>query len=127
MDLIKIGLRLQPFISADLLGDAIEVALRARSLDVAASPYDATYYGVGIVPVETKEGRAEYRDRQRELMRDAEVVRKAMLRAYDDFLQLAFDAGTLDMAESNPDAERYANAQPGGLPWRKNLGLRSNE
>uniref|UniRef100_A0A6V2QB80 Uncharacterized protein n=1 Tax=Ditylum brightwellii TaxID=49249 RepID=A0A6V2QB80_9STRA len=89
MDLFKISLRLQPFVDASLIGDALEVALLARRLDVEASPYDATAYGLGVVYVETNEGRAEYKRRQVEVMEKAEVVRKKLLSAYDDFLMLA--------------------------------------
>ena len=42
MDLLKMALRLQPWLSSELIGDCLEVALVARTLDVAASPYDCT-------------------------------------------------------------------------------------
>lgn len=93
MDLLKIALKLTPFVDADLLGDVLEVALEARKLDVEASPYDATAFGVGIVPVETKEGRKLYRERQRDLMERVEPVRKRLLKAYESFLLLAFGIG----------------------------------
>ncbi|KAL7566963.1 hypothetical protein ACA910_019894 [Epithemia clementina (nom. ined.)] len=124
MDLIKISLKLLPFISSATLIKALEVALRARRLDVAASPYDCTAYGVDIVPVETNEGRAQYREEQKALMQDAELVRREVLRAYDVFLQVSFEAEVLEQANAKPDAERFAQAQPGGLPWRKNLVTR---
>eukprot|EP00522_Entomoneis_paludosa_P012169 CAMPEP_0172446948 /NCGR_PEP_ID=MMETSP1065-20121228/6376_1 /TAXON_ID=265537 /ORGANISM="Amphiprora paludosa, Strain CCMP125" /LENGTH=403 /DNA_ID=CAMNT_0013198137 /DNA_START=41 /DNA_END=1252 /DNA_ORIENTATION=+ len=121
MDLIKVGLKLQPFLSCELLANVVEVALAARTLDVAASPYNATAYGVGVVAIETSEGRAQYRQEQKQLMKRAEVVRIQMLQAYDTFLQLAFDEETIGYAVKKPDPERYAKAEPGGLPWRKNL------
>ena len=121
MDLLKLALRLEPFCDAVLLHRVLEVALSARSLDVAASPYDATMYGVGIVPIETEAGRAEYRLRQAELMRTAEPVRRDLLQAYDDFLGSAFSPEILERANQSPAEERFAKAEPGGLPWRKNL------
>ena len=42
MDLLKMALRLQPWLCSELIGDCLEVALDARALDVAASPYDCT-------------------------------------------------------------------------------------
>ena len=42
MDLLKMALRLQPWLCSELIGDCLEVALVARTLDVAASPYDCT-------------------------------------------------------------------------------------
>lgn len=138
MDLLKISLKLQPFFDSELMGDILEVALAARKLDVEASPYDATAFGAGIVPVETNEGRKMYREEQILLMKRAEPVRERLLDAYDVFMKLAFDEELLgeDLASKdrkldadNASAdnvayvapERLAIAEPGGLPWRKSL------
>ncbi|KAL7534379.1 hypothetical protein ACHAXR_008201 [Thalassiosira sp. AJA248-18] len=134
MDLLKIGLKLQGFINAELMGDILEIALAARKLDVEASPYDVTAFGAGIVAVETNEGRRMYKEQQAVLMQRAEPVRERLLSAYDAFLKLSFDEGLLGGGYSNNDEgvndtvsapyvapERLARAQPGGLPWRKNL------
>jgi hypothetical protein len=121
MDLLKIALRLQPFCGAELVERILDVALRARRLDVAASPYDASAYGVDVVPVETPEGRAMYRKEQIAQMKAAEPIRRQLLKAYDEFLLLAFDEAALQTATEHHKAERFAQAEPGGLPWRKNL------
>jgi len=121
MDLLKIGSRLQPFVDSTLVADALDIALRARRLDIEASPYDVRSYGLGVVPVETSEGREEYRRRQKDLMKAAAPVREKLLGAYDAFLGLAFDDETLAGANRSPAAERFAKAEPGGKPWRKNL------
>lgn len=146
MDLLKIGLKLQGFIASELMVDILEIALAARKLDVEASPYDATAYGAGIVPVETNSGRKIYRDRQIGLMQRAEPVRQRLLEAYEVFMKMAFDESLLcgsdefvggrgKRASANNDVttksnngdgpyvapERFAKAEPGGLPWRKNL------
>jgi len=121
MDLLKIALKLRPFCDSKLLVRVLEIALESRTLDVAASPYDATSYGVGVVPVETLEGRAEYTKLQKDLMTRAERVRRDLLFAYEMFLPMAFSETSLQMGSKQPEAERYAKAEPGGLPWRKNL------
>jgi len=156
MDLLKIGLKLQGFIDAELMGDILEIAVEARKLDVEASPYDATGYGVGIVPIETNGGRRVYKERQIGLMERAEPVRQRLLDAYEVFMRIAFDesllmGGSVDefvgkkrtslslsaavVDEKNVVTsgsnnigdgpyvapERLALAEPGGLPWRKNL------
>jgi hypothetical protein len=131
MDLLKIALKLQPFLKAELLGDVLEVAIKARRLDVEASPYDARKYGADIVPVEKQEGRRIYRDRQKQLMGEAEPVRIKLLQAYDEVMKLAFKE-ELWLDDRNYEKngkhnvpfiapERIARAQPGGLPWRQNL------
>ena len=132
MDLLKIALKLQPFVDGDLIGDVLEVAIKARKLDVEASPYDAREYGAGIVAVETLEGRKIYKERQRALMEESEPVRIRLLQAYEDFMELAFeeeyrrsDLHERDKHKTQPlpfvAPERLAKAQPGGLPWRHNL------
>lgn len=91
MDLLKYTLRLRPFVDSTLLQRALHVALQARTLDVAASPYDCwDGYGVEAVPIETAQGRAEYRCRQLALLHAAEPVRRDLLQAYNDFLGMAF-------------------------------------
>ena len=106
MDLLKMALRLSPYLEAELVADCLEIALAARSLDVAASPYDATDWGLPPVSpkpnpnpipnanananpnpnppqvcIETAEGRQSYRRQQEALMRRAAPVRAAPLLA----------------------------------------------
>ena len=122
MDLIKIALRIQPFIDPTLIQDALEIAIKGRSLDVAASPYDAfSEYGIQAIPVETFGGRTEFQRQQIQLMEIAEPVRKLLIQAYDDFLKITFDDNIIEEAKRHPAAERFAKAEPGGMPWRKNL------
>lgn len=151
MDLLKMALKLQPYCSSTtsiaaagdgsgsstsetephgsscfLLPRILRVALDARRLDVAASPYDASQYdGVpDAIPIETEEGRCEYQRQQMRLMKQAAPVRRDLLSAYNAFLHSAFDARLLQAAESTTTAvapERFALTEPGGLPWRRNL------
>ena len=146
MDLLKIGLKLKGFVDSNLMADILEVGLAARKLDVEASPYDATPFGAGIVAVETNEGRKEYRKQQTELMQRAEPIRQRLFDSYDAFMKLSFEeelfvggysanknasnkASSNGSDEEGKDGvvepyvapERLARAQPGSLPWRKNL------
>ena len=126
MDLLKIGLKLGGFIDSQLLVDVLEVALDSRKLDVAASPYDASSFGLEPIPVETSEGRRMYRDEQLRLMKRAEPVRQSLLDAYETFMTLAFDQSLLGPCMASGAVgyvapERLARATPGGLPWRRNL------
>jgi hypothetical protein len=119
MDLLKISLRLQPFVCASVVAATLELAVRARRLDVAASPYDASAYGIVPIPVETAQGRLEYKTKQRELMKESERERKRLLKEYELFLKIAFEPEALEA--STPLQERYSQASPGSLPWRLNL------
>ena len=119
MDLLKMALRLTPWLACELVGDCLEIALAARTLDVAASPYDATAFGIPPVPIETSAGRKLYREQQEVLMRRAAPVRARLTDAYDAFLECAFGEERLQDAE--PAAERFATATPGGPPWRRSI------
>jgi hypothetical protein len=90
MDLLQYATRLQPFLDAKLFRNILALCLDARRLDVAASPYDATSYGLIPVPIETSEGRTLYRKRQTELMERAQPLRQQLLDQYDCFIEAAF-------------------------------------
>jgi len=76
---------------------------------------------VPVVPVETAEGRALYKDLQSELMGRAGVVRRKLLANYEAYGALAFATRQLEEASRNPADERFARAEPGGRSWRHNL------
>ena len=87
MDLLKLALKLGPFCESDLFCNVLQVTIAARSLDVAASPYDAhTQYGVAPIRIETHAGRNAYKQRQLELMKQAQPIRRALLENYNQFL-----------------------------------------
>jgi hypothetical protein len=98
MDLLKMTLKLQPFVDAALLAKVLELSLHARRLDVAASPYDASAYGIAAIPIETLQGRAQYRQEQKHLVRQAQPLRRALLHAYEQFLRAAFAPHVLQAA-----------------------------
>ena len=114
----QVAIKLHPWLPAELLGDALEVALAARALDVAASPYDLRAFGLEPVRVETEGGRLEYRARQVELMGRTQPVRARLLEAYDAFLAASFERATVDAASATPNAVHFATATPGGKAWQ---------
>lgn len=79
MDLLKWALKLGPLVPGDLLLDCFELARDARTLDMRASPYDVSGYGLDPVPVETAGGRAGYAAEQRRLAGRAEPLRGRLL------------------------------------------------
>ncbi len=123
MDLLKIILKIEPFVSATLRSEVLKMAILARKLDIGASPYDVTStFQVEMIPIETEEGRLLYRQRQMELMKLVQPVRQELLQAYHDFLSTTFTPELIRAADITPPdpQERYAKTTPGGLPWRKN-------
>lgn len=108
MDLLKIGLKLTPFVDSNLMVEILQMALKARRLDVEASPYDCSFYtGTEGVHVETPEGRKLYRKRQVELMEEAEPIRIRLLDAYDSFMRIAFDDELLSGSKSSSTSNKY--------------------
>lgn len=79
MDLLKWALKLGPLVPGDLLLDCFELARDARTLDMRASPYDVSGYGLPAVPVETTAGRAQYAGEQRRLAGRAGPLRERLL------------------------------------------------
>nr|WP_213283229.1 3-methyladenine DNA glycosylase [Cellulomonas hominis] len=86
MDLYKWALKLGPAVPGDLLLDAFELAREIRVVDMQASPYDVTTYGLEPIAIETPEGKAEYVRRQRAFAGRSQAIRTRLLAACDTVL-----------------------------------------
>ena len=89
MDLYKWAYKLSPLTDSDLLMDCLELAARARELDMRASPYDLTDYGLTSIPVEQPAGRAEYVRRQSAISAEAAPLRAALIAQCESLLEAA--------------------------------------
>jgi hypothetical protein len=83
MDLYKWAFKLGPLVCSELVMDCLELAARARSLDMRASPYDLRDYGFDAITVETPAGRAEYVRAQQRIAEQAAPLRAALARQCD--------------------------------------------
>lgn len=79
MDLYKWAGKLSPAVPSGLLLDTFRLARDIRVVDMAASAYDLTAWGLPPVKVETPEGRAEYASLQRGFADRARPLREALL------------------------------------------------
>lgn len=86
MDLLKWALKLVPMIPSELLLDAFENARALRQLDMQASPYDLSGFGMEAVKVETPEGRAQYKAEQERLAELSKPIRAAMIAVCESLL-----------------------------------------
>lgn len=86
MDLYRFAYKIAPFCPAELLADALELAVAAREVDMRASPYDLTAYGFVPICIETSEGRCEYVEAQRDLFQRAQPIRERLLDVYHGLL-----------------------------------------
>lgn len=79
MDLFKYSMWFQPYVPGDLVLDCFALAVRAREIDMRASPYDLTELGYEPIAVESPEGRRRYVDEQRRLSAEAKPLRQRLL------------------------------------------------
>ena len=86
MDVHKWASKLAPAVPGSLALDCFELARDARVLDMQASPYDVSAYGLPAVPVETAAGKAEYVARQRALAQRATALRAELLAVCETLL-----------------------------------------
>jgi hypothetical protein len=84
MDLYKLAGWFSPLVGSDLLMDCFENAARARRLDMQASPYDVSAFGLPAIRVETPEGRREYVAAQQDLMEATGPLRATLLGVLSD-------------------------------------------
>ena len=82
MDLYKYAYKLAPWSSGELIADAFLLAWEARQIDMRASPYDLREYALEPIPIETRAGREEYAELQRELIPKAEPIRLRLIAEY---------------------------------------------
>lgn len=86
MDLYKWAIKLGPAAPGELLLDCFELARDVRQVDMQASPYDVSAYGLTAIPVETPEGKSEYAARQREFARRGAPLRERLIAVCDTVL-----------------------------------------
>lgn len=79
MDLYKWAWKLSPAIPGDLLLDCFELARDIRYLDMQASPYDVSKFGLDPVKIETGVGKAEYQAAQDGFARRALPLRARLI------------------------------------------------
>lgn len=81
MDIYKWTMKLGPLVPGELLLDTFELALDIRRIDMQASPYDVTEYGLAPVKIETPQGKSEYASYQRGFMERGNALRLRVLDA----------------------------------------------
>jgi hypothetical protein len=89
MDCHKWAGKLGPAVPGDLALDCFDLARDVRLLDMQASPYDLSSYGLAAVAIERPEGKAEYVRRQRELAARAAVLRNRLIAVCEGLLRVA--------------------------------------
>lgn len=79
MDLLKWAWKLTPLVPGDLTLDAFDLAREIRRVDMQASPYDVSRYGLDPIAIETPEGKRRYADLQRSFAERGNLLRRRLL------------------------------------------------
>lgn len=83
MDLLKTVIHLGPAVPGEVMLDVFEHARALRELDMRASPYDVSAFGLSAVAIETPEGKATYVAAQRALAEVSAALRERLLAVLD--------------------------------------------
>jgi len=78
-----------PWISSEILKEALFFAIAAREIDMRASPYDLAEYGYEPICIETPEGRREYEKAQHALYRKGLPLRAKLIESLTQLLSHA--------------------------------------
>ena len=91
MDLFKYAFQLYPLVSSDLLRRCLALALKARNIDMRASPYDVSMYSgcEDTLAVETVDGKKKYVQEQEALAKEALPLRLELLNIYKELLNIS--------------------------------------
>jgi len=84
MDLYKWAFKMYPWTPSRLILKAFKFALKARIIDMKASPYDLTKYGYEPIKIETEEGRRKYQREQKRIWEKGDKIRKKLIRFYEE-------------------------------------------
>ena len=80
LQLAHAGVHVTPQVGELEIGaKCFQLALKARELDMRASPYDLSSYGYDPVKIETREGRVEYEVAQREINLQSYPLRQSII------------------------------------------------
>ncbi len=90
MDLYKWAYKSMPWIGSKLLIKCFHLAMKAREVDMRASPYDLSTYGnYQPVLIETAAGRAQYEQLQREITAQAQPLRQQLASKIEQILAIS--------------------------------------
>ena len=81
MDLYKWAYKSMPWVGSETVWKCFQLALKARTIDMKASPYDLREWGYEPIYIETEKGRAKYQSEQRELESKGRELRQELLMA----------------------------------------------
>jgi hypothetical protein len=110
MDCYKFAYKLGPLVESTLVMDCLELAARARELDMRASPYDLRDYGFEPITIETPAGRSEYVRIQQHVAEQAAPLRERLTEACEHLL------AAVDRASAEAEGAGVVHEGTGAAP-----------
>jgi hypothetical protein len=86
MDLYKWAFKLAPYSPSGLVADCFALAREIRQVDMRASPYDVTAWGLAPIAIETPAGREEFEACQRDFAARSQPLRTRLIALCDRLL-----------------------------------------
>lgn len=108
MDLYKWAYTFHPWVSDGLITDCFALAYEIRVVDMRASPYDMRACGLLPIPIETPEGRQEYRLEQLSFADRAKPLRDRLLRELRLLYACRFENHTKQIGILDESADGFA-------------------
>jgi hypothetical protein len=96
MDLFKWCMKLQPLAPSSLVAECFHLACEARIIDMRATPYDLSAFGLDPLTIETPDGRRDYVRFQKEIARNAEPLRDRLIDVLEDVFRCDPDCAARD-------------------------------
>lgn len=96
MDLYRWCYKLHPWIGSELMMRCFALSVEARELDMRASPYDVSAYGLEAICIEAPEGRSVYKEQQQRLSLKGRALADLVL---EQCQYLMLRNGSLDASE----------------------------
>ena len=87
MDLYKWSFKSLPWVGSELVWECFSLALKAREIDMRASPYDLKKWNYAPIYIETETGRAEYLTQQKEIESQGKNLRKELIKTLSQVLK----------------------------------------
>lgn len=88
MDLYKWSFKFYPWLPSELIWQAFSLALKARIVDMEASPYDVRAYGYESIEIELQSGMKTYVQKQKKLAEEAALLRNRWIAEISAILDL---------------------------------------
>ena len=82
MDLYRYAHKISPWSTGELVADTFLLAWDVRQIDMRASPYDLREYGLEPIAIETRDGREQYVELQKEMTQRGEPLRERLIGEY---------------------------------------------